>query len=193
MQLSTLHPGKAALLVIDVQERLMPAMHPPDAARLVRCLDVLTDAAQRFKLPVFVTEQYPSGLGHTVAAVKTMLDRFERPPLVSEKTVFSAAELPELSHSLTDLGLSQVIITGVEAHVCVFQTARALAARGLDVHVPFDAVASRDPEAKSRALALLTRGGVSVTTTETLVFDLLGDAKNLHFRPLSKLVRAIVE
>ncbi len=192
MDAITLLPGRAALLVVDVQERLLPAMHAPDARRLLACLDALVESAQRFKLPVYVTEQYPSGLGPTVPEVRAMLERLERAPVVAEKTVFSAAAVPEVARGLADDGVASVIVTGVEAHVCVFQTARALAAQGLDVHVPFDAVASRDPEAKSRALALLSQKGVAVTTTETAVFDLLGDAKNVHFRPLSKLVRPIV-
>lgn len=192
MDALTLIPSQTALLVVDVQERLMPAMHAPHAARLLACLDVLLEAARLFDLPVFATEQYPQGLGPTVLAVRERLASFDPPVHPAEKTVFSALAPAEVARGLASSGARSVIVTGVESHVCVFQTARELKRRGFHVHVPFDAVASRDPQCREAALALLARHGVSVTTTETVVFDLLGDAKSPHFRPLSKLVRALV-
>ena len=192
MDAITLVPGQTALLVVDVQEKLMPAMHAPDAARMLRAVDLLLETAQRMKLPVFVTEQYPAGLGPTVASVRAKLADMSPKPPVYEKTVFSALGPPEVARGLVDAGVRSVIVVGVEAHVCVFMTARDLCRRGFHVHVPFDAVASRDPGCKTTALAALATQGVTVTTTETAVFDLLGDAKNLHFRPLSKLVRDLL-
>lgn len=192
MDAITLVPGQTALLVVDVQERLMPAMPTADGARMLRAVDLLLEAAQRMKLPVFVTEQYPSGLGPTVAPLREKLAGMSPKPAISEKTVFSALGPPEVARGLADAGARSVIVVGVEAHVCVFMTARDLKRRGFHVHVPFDAVASRDPACKATALAALAGQGVTVTTTETAVFDLLGDAKNLHFRPLSKLVKDLL-
>ena len=191
MDAITLVPSQTALLVVDVQERLLPAMHAPDAARMLRAIELLLEAAQRMAIPVFVTEQYPSGLGPTVPSLSTQLAAMVPRPPVFSKTVFSALAPTEVAHGLVDAGARSVIVVGAEAHVCVFMTARDLVRRGFHAHVPFDAVASRDPACKATALAALASHGVTVTTTETVVFDLLGDAKNLHFRPLSKLVREL--
>jgi nicotinamidase-related amidase len=192
MDAITLVPSQTALLVVDVQEKLLPAMHPPDAARMLRAIDLLLEAAQRMAIPVFVTEQYPSGLGPTVPAVAARLGALGPRAVPVAKTVFSALAPAEVAQGLADAGARSVVVVGVEAHVCVFMTARDLMRRGFHAHVPFDAVASRDPGCKSTALTALAAHGVTVTTTETVVFDLLGDAKNLHFRPLSKLVRELI-
>lgn len=192
MDALTLNPSQTALLVVDVQEKLMPAMHAPHAARLLACLDVLLEAARLFRLPVFATEQYPQGLGATVTTVRARLAALDPPVAPVEKTVFSAAAPAEVARGLAASGARSVVVTGVESHVCVFQTARELRRRGFHVHVPFDAVASRDPQCRATALELLARNGISVTTTETVVFDLLGDAKSEHFRALSKMVRGLV-
>ncbi|MDB4929490.1 MAG: Isochorismatase [Myxococcaceae bacterium] len=192
MDAITLVPAQTALLVVDVQEKLLPAMHAPDAARMLRAIDLLLEAAQRMGVPVFVTEQYPSGLGPTVPAIAARLAALQPQALPVAKTVFSALAPHEVAQGLADVGARSVVVVGVEAHVCVFMTARDLVRAGFHAHVPFDAVASRDPGCKSTALAALAAHGVTVTTTETVVFDLLGDAKNLHFRPLSKLVRDLL-
>jgi nicotinamidase-related amidase len=192
MDAITLVPSQTALLVVDVQEKLLPAMHAPDAARMLRAIDLLLEAAQRMGMPVFATEQYPSGLGPTVPAVADRLAALHPRPHPVPKTVFSALDPHEVAQGLVDAGARSVVVVGVEAHVCVFMTARELVRRGFHAHVPFDAVASRDPGCKAAALAALAAHGVTITTTETVVFDLLGDAKNLHFRPLSKLVRDLL-
>ncbi len=191
MDAITLVAAHTALLVVDVQEKLLPAMPTAEAPRLLRAVDLLLDAADRFGLPTWVTEQYPSGLGATVPELRARLETMARRPPVLAKTIFSATGVPEVPTALAASGARSVIVTGVEAHVCVFQTARDLARRGYHVHVPFDAVASRDPACKQAALALLASHGVTITTTETVVFDLLGDAASPHFRALSKLVRAL--
>ncbi len=189
MDAITLVPSLTALLVVDVQEKLLPALHAPDAARMLRAIELLLETAQRMAMPVFVTEQYPSGLGPTVPSLAERIAAMSPRPPVYSKTVFSALAPTEVAHGLMDAGARSVIVVGAEAHICVFMTARDLMGRGFHAHVPFDAVASRDPACKATALAALASHGVTVTTTETAVFDLLGDAKNLHFRPLSKLVR----
>src|SRR5262245_22489717 len=97
----------------------------------------------------------------------------------------------EIPRALAASGARSVIAVGMEAHVCVFQTARELHRRGYNTHVPFDAVASRDPACREHGLELLRRNGVSITTTETIVFDLLGSADNPQFKPLSARVKNI--
>lgn len=192
MDALTLPPSPAtALLVVDIQERLIAAMPPREASRLVACTELLLDAARLFELPVFVTEQHPRGLGATVAPVRAVLDTFAKPPRVFEKTVFNAHAADGLGEALEASGARAVIVVGMEAHVCVFQTARSLAKQGYLVQLPFDAVTSRDPACKHTALAALAAHGALVTSAETVVFDLLGDAKHPHFKALSGRVKAL--
>jgi nicotinamidase-related amidase len=187
----SLHPETTALLLVDVQERLLPAMPEFEGRRLLSGIELLTETARLLHLPILVTEQYPRGLGHTVESVRTLLEQAEPRPLVVEKTVFSALDPHEITRALAARGVRSVITVGMEAHVCVFQTARELQRRGYRAHVPFDAVASRDPACKQTALALLGGNGVSVTTTETIVFDLLRDAGHPHFKALSARIKAL--
>jgi nicotinamidase-related amidase len=189
MDAITLTAGQTALLVVDVQERLVGAMPPAVAARMLAACELLVETASRFALPIFVTEHYPQGLGPTHPSLRLRLEAVQPRPRVVEKTIFSALGPPEIPRALAQASVRSVIVVGMEAHVCVFQTARELCRRGYATHVPFDAVASRDPDCRRVGLELLGRNGVSVTTTETCVFDLLGDARNLHFKALSKMVK----
>jgi nicotinamidase-related amidase len=118
-----------------------------------------------------------------------MLDGFDVP--VFEKTVFSAASVEGVSDALALVDARTVIVTGMEAHVCVFQTVRDLLHKGFHVHVPFDAVASRDPECRRAALSMLADVGAKITTAETVAFDLLRDAKHPEFRAISARVKAM--
>jgi len=185
-----LDPTQTALVVVDVQARLLPAMPTADGERLVRCVSLLVETARRLGLATYVTEQYPLGLGATIDPIREALERFDTPPPVWSKTAFSAAAVPALTAALT--GVRSVVVVGMEAHVCVFQTVRELVRRGHRVHVPFDAVASRDPRCRDAALGLLGAHGALVTTTETVVFDLLGDAQHPAFRALSREVRGLL-
>jgi nicotinamidase-related amidase len=136
---------------------------------------------------VLATEQYPKGLKATVAPVLEKLDdlgvtRFE-------KTAFSAVEVPEFQRRLEQLSPKAVVVVGMETHVCVYQTVRDLRARGLEVLVPVDAVASRRDEDRAVGLALCERAGAITTSVETVVFDWLGRAGTDTFRSISKLLR----
>jgi nicotinamidase-related amidase len=167
----------SALVVVDVQERLAAAM--PAREQVVRTLGVLLEAAARLHIPVFVTEQYPKGLGKTVAEVAAKL-----PPgfVRIEKTSFSGCAVLPLTRP-------QVVLAGMEAHVCVLQTALDLAAAGREVFVVADAVCSRAEGNYSNALARLQNAGVILTNTESVIFEWLRDAANEQFRPISKLIR----
>jgi nicotinamidase-related amidase len=172
-----LRAADSALIVIDIQERLaavMPAREP-----VVRAIGILLEAAARLDIPVLVSEQYPKGLGATVAEVARKLPEGA---LRIEKTCFSAcAALPLIR--------SQVVLAGMEAHVCVLQTALELAAAGREVFVVGDAVCSRSEANYANALARLQSAGVVVTNTESVIFEWLRDAAHEHFRAISKLVR----
>ncbi len=189
MDALTVTPESTALLIVDVQEKLILAMPEFDRRRLVAAIELLGDTAKSFKLPVFVTEHYPKGLGATVPSIREVLEGCEPKIVVAEKTIFSAMAPPEIPRGIAATGVRSVIVVGMEAHVCVFQTVRELRARGYVVHVPFDAVASRDPACRATALDLLARNGTSVTTTETIVFDLLRDARHPAFKALSARVK----
>lgn len=179
---------RAALLVVDLQERLVPAMPEEVGARVVRNTAILIEAARLLGLPVVATQQYPKGLGPTVKPIEDALGTVSNPHRI-DKTVFSAAAAPEVAALLPRLGRDQWIVTGMEAHVCVYQTARDLAARGFEVHVPVDAVSSRTKANWRVGLDLIERAGAIPTSTEVCVFDLLGRAGTEEFKALSKLIK----
>jgi nicotinamidase-related amidase len=177
--------ARAALLVIDIQERLLPAMPEEIGARVVRNTQILIEAATRLGLPIFASQQYPKGLGQTVPQLAEALTNAQR----FDKVEFSAALAPELAAALPALGRDQWILTGMEAHVCVYQTARDLAARGYQVHVPVDAICSRTKASWRTGVSLIERAGAIPTSTEVCVFDLLGRAGTEDFKALSRLIK----
>jgi nicotinamidase-related amidase len=182
-----LEPSTTALLVIDVQEKLAPAMDKDAFARLVKSVDLLLEAATLLHVPTIATEQYPKGLGATIAEVKKGLDQNAAPRV--EKTAFSACDVAAVPRWLGEKSPRAVVVTGVEAHVCVFQSVRELCARGFEVHVPHDAVASRREDDRKVALELMKKAGATITTTETVVFDWLQKAEGDAFKALSKKMR----
>ncbi len=182
-----LDPARSVLLVVDVQERLAAAM--PEAAmdRLVSNAIILLETARLLGVPVIASEQYPKGLGPTVGPLAERLRAMEVEPI--DKTTFDACAEPRIARALVDRSPRSVVVSGMETHICVFQTARELARRGFEVHVAADGVASRREENRSLGLALCERAGAFVAPTETLVFDWLGRAGTESFKAVSKLVR----
>jgi nicotinamidase-related amidase len=187
-----LHRGRAGLFVIDLQERLVPAMPDEIVADVLRNTAVLIAAAARLGLPIVVSQQYPKGLGHTVEPIEAAL----RDAIVAgahvhrfDKVEFSAAAAPAFLELAPRLPQNQWIVCGMETHVCVYQTARDLAHRGAEVHVVSDAVCSRAETNWKIGLDLCTRAGAVVTSTEVVVFDLLGRAGSDDFKALSKLIK----
>jgi nicotinamidase-related amidase len=179
-----LERAKAAVLLIDVQARLTPAMPPDVLARVVKYGRALVEAGKVLGLPVLATEQYPKGLGPIVPELREALPS---PPL--EKVTFSCGADPAFRAALEATGRRQVIVFGMETHVCVFQTVRDLAAAGYDVHVCADAVSSRTEEHRRAGLELCRAAGATITTAETAIFDLLHRAATDEFRKLSALVK----
>ncbi|MDQ3339966.1 MAG: isochorismatase family protein [Myxococcota bacterium] len=174
-------PARAALLVIDIQERLLAAMPTEIAAQTVKNVKILIETATRFELPIVVSQQYPKGLGATVpeleAALPANAHRYD-------KVEFSAPSSP----AFPALQRDQWIVTGMETHVCVYQSVRDLVGNST-VHVVADAVASRTKQNWRTGLDLMTRLGAIMTTTEVCVFDLLERAGTDHFKTLSKAIR----
>jgi len=181
---------RAALLVVDIQERLVPAMPEEIAGRVVRNTSILIDAAARLGLPIVVSQQYPKGLGATLPAIEAALAAAPGAAIHRfDKLEFSAAAAPAFTALAPTLGRDQWIVTGMEAHVCVYQTARDLALRGIAVHVVADAVCSRTKGNWRIGLGLAERAGAVATSTEVCVFDLLGRAGTDEFRALSKAIK----
>ena len=173
--------GDTALLVIDVQERLIPAI--ADAGRVVWNVRRLIDAAKIFGLPVAGTEQYPKGLGATTAELAERLG-----PLPSKLT-FSAGGCPGVFEHLRSLGLHKILVCGIEAHVCVAQTAFDLLADGWRVYVAVDAVGSRFEIDYRTALARMDSAGATLTTVEAAMFEWCEAAGTPEFKEISRLAR----
>ncbi|MCK6572986.1 isochorismatase family protein [Myxococcota bacterium] len=183
MQLE-LMPDTTALLVIDWQERLCAAMPAEVTATATRNATHLLTLSARQGLPVLATEQYPQGLGPTLAPVRELL-----PCAALPKTSFSAMRDSAAASALREAGRSAVVVVGMETHVCVYQTVRDLVHAGYSVHVPADAVLSRTKENWRRGLALVERAGAVVTTTEAVLFDLLKVGQGEVFKEVSKRIR----
>lgn len=182
----SLERDKAVLLIIDVQERLGTAMEPAKFERLVKNARILVDGARELGIPVFATEQYPKGLGPTVSLIREALPA-DAPPV--EKLAFSCGAVKEVARRLYMSGRRQVVIAGMETHVCVFQTVRDLLAGGYQPFVARDAVLSRTPENYEVGLSLMKEAGATISSTETVLFDLLGAAGTPEFRKISPLLR----
>lgn len=174
------------LLVIDVQERLSAAMPPDVIPGVVRNTCTLIEAARMFNRPVFVSEQYPSGLGPTVPEVRAALQEGIVPV---EKLAFSCCEAPVLSAELARHTQRDVILCGMETHVCVLQTALDLLKRGRQVYVAADAVCSRTKLNWKIGLDLMRQAGAVIGSTEAFAFGLLGAAGSEQFKQISRLVK----
>ena len=180
---------RAALLLVDFQERLAAVMAPGEIAACQRNIVLLFELARQLRIPVVVSEQYPRGLGPTVPGLKQALAEPGLTVERIEKIEFSCADSPAFKEVHRKLGRDQWIVVGMEAHVCVYQTARDLVALGARVHVPADAVISRAPANVRIGLELCNRAGAFVTGTETVVFDALRRAGSDEFRALSRLLK----
>jgi nicotinamidase-related amidase len=180
-------PASTVLLVVDVQEKLAPAMPEATRATLVKNAELLLQAAETLGVRVIASEQYPKGLGPTIAPLAARLAARSVAPL--PKLTFDACSDLAIARALADSGAKSVVVIGMESHVCVFQTARELVKRGYATHVVADAVASRTEENRRLGLGLCERAGASITATETVIFDLLERAGTEEFKQLSKLLR----
>ncbi len=168
------------LLVVDAQTKLIRLM--PDGDAVTDACRRLIEGANRLGIPVDATEQYPKGLGGTVETLREIV-----PPPVS-KLRFSAVPSLEWMNDVTQGGRTQVVLVGIEAHVCILQTALDLIARGFDVHVPADAVTSRKERDREVALARLRSEGCTITTWEAVLFEWCETAEAAEFKAISKLV-----
>ncbi len=179
-----LDAAKASLLLIDIQERLVPAMFQPD--QVVVKSRILLQAAQKLGVPVTISEQYPKGLGHTVSSLQS------NEALTFEKLTFSCWRDEALKTHFINLhekGRPLVVVAGIEAHVCVLQSCIDLSNAGFGVFAVTDAMSSRKPESAVLAFERMRAAGVEVVNTEMAVFELLQRAGTAEFKALSGLIR----
>ncbi len=183
--MATVIPEQSVLVIVDVQQRLLTAMPEQSGSELVQQASVLITAADRLKIPMLVTEQYPKGLGSTDSRLQTL---FSEQTITIEKTCFSCVQSEIFREQLSRLNRKQVILAGMESHICIMQTALALDEAGYDVYVVEDAVCSRRESHKRNAIDRLRQVGVTISNTESVLFEWLADAKHPEFRALSKLI-----
>jgi len=170
---------QSSLLVVDIQQKLLPVID--DAARVLENACWLVDVAREVGVPVMVSEQYPQGIGPTVAELAARL----RPGEIGVKTHFSALGAPCLE-GLAGFARPQVVVAGTEAHVCVLQTALDLQAAGKQVFVVEEAIGSRRPADKALALDRMRRAGVVIVSREMVAFEWMRMSGTELFRKISK-------
>ena len=185
---SILDSTRSTLLLIDVQERLLPAMDDP--AGVVSACAFLGQVAGQVGVPVVVTEQYPKGLGPTAPDLLAVLEK----PRIVQKTAFSAAREDKVMDRLrklrSDKRREQIVIAGIEAHVCVLQTALDLRQAGFEVFVAADATSSRRIGSRDLALSRMAHANIVPVSTEMVAFEWVGDASAPSFKAVSALIRA---
>ncbi|MEM7123980.1 MAG: hydrolase [Pseudomonadota bacterium] len=174
---------RSALLIIDVQDRLMPAM--ADRDDVVANIVILMRAAHRMAVPILLSRQYPKGLGDVVEPVRDAAGD----ALVYDKLAFSCFADESLRHAMRDMGRDQFVVAGVEAHVCVLQSAADLISEGYQTAVVADAVSSRRAASKQTALARLAQHNADIVTAEMVLFEWLREAGGEAFKELSALIR----
>ncbi len=179
-----LEADKAVLVVIDIQERLVTAMPQDVYTRMRETVAMLVNGAGLLGIPVVTTEQYPQGIGHTVPELAEACKG-----TVVEKVSFGCCGEPDFMAALKKLGRTQVILTGMETHVCVYQTALGLLEDGYHVHLVRDAICSRSKADFQVGVANAAQAGAVVTTAETALFQMMQTSTHAQFRAVSKLIK----
>jgi isochorismate hydrolase len=180
-----LHPPRAMLLVVDMQAKLMPAI--ADRERVTASACKMIRGAAVLEMPILATEQYPRGIGVTIEPVRGLLA--ERGAQTVEKPTFSAWATLAVRESILAFDRPQIVLVGVETHVCIQQTALDLASRDYDVFVCADAVGSRGPMDCAMALERMRQNGVIVTTVEGVLFELCQSSAAPPFKALLDIIK----
>lgn len=175
----------SCLIIVDVQAKLSSAMPDNVIARLRKNTDILVKAANRLTVPIITTAQYPKGLGPIEEFISEQLSESAKH---FDKTCFSVLGAEKLPEHLDTINKKQIILTGIESHICVLQSAIELLQKDFDVFVVTDAIASRKTSSYETALTRMNQSGCHLITTESVLFEWLRDASHPEFRPLSKLI-----
>ena len=178
-----INAGECTGLVVDIQERLFPVMH--EREELLNRVLILLEGLKLLEIPVLVSEQYPKGLGPTLQKVLDVLE----PNISVEKISFSCCGEPDFLSQLNQRDRKQVIICGIEAHVCVLQTVIDLVEMGFTPVVVADCISSRNPDDKKVAVERMRSEGAVITTSESLLFELTRVAGTPRFKQISRLVK----
>jgi len=173
----------SVLLVIDVQEKLFHVMYQKE--QLADNLQRLIKGIQVLEVPVLVTEQYPRGLGPTIPEIAGLLPTIKPYPKVN----FSCCGDEAFLQTFKRLGRKQVLIAGIESHICVYQTAADLIAAGYEVYVVGDAVSARTEQNKDTGIKMTLQSGAKLTSTEAALFELLKAAKSDKFKAINQIIR----
>jgi nicotinamidase-related amidase len=173
----------AILIVTDIQGKLANLMYERDS--LFRNAGILIEGMKALGVPILWVEQYPEGLGPTVPEIAARLDGLTPLP----KKTFSSLRDPAIRAAFERFGRPCVILTGIETHVCINQTAMDLLARGIETHLPVDAVSSRTAGNKQVGIEKIVRAGGRLTSVETILFEMLGSAEDEAFRAIARLVK----
>ena len=181
---NTLDAARAALVCIDMQESFRQPI--PDFAEVAARIALVVHGAQLLGVPVIVTEQYPKGLGRTAQEIRAVLAEGHEPV---EKTAFSSCGAREFVARLEQTGARQILVCGIEAHICVNQTTHDLLARGFQVHLLTDCVSSRAPHNREAGVGKMLRSGALPSSTELALFELLRDARHEQFKAIQKLIK----
>lgn len=181
---SLLDRKRAALAVIDMQEGFRPVM--ADFAEVASRIAVMAQGSRLLDLPIIVTEQYPKGLGRTASEILPHLPADSEP---IEKLAFSACGVPEFDLWLRERHVEQVMVCGIEAHICVSQTAHDLLQLGYQVQLISDAITTRLPQNRDVAFKKLERAGAVISSVEMALFELLGSAEAAEFKAVQRLVK----
>lgn len=179
-----LRPESALLLVVDIQEKFLSVL--PEPERLIERTGILIEACRQLELPIVVTEQYPKGLGHTAAA---LADALPSSAVILEKAAFGCGQDPQVSAHLAALNRPQVMVCGIEAHICVNQTVHQLLASGFQVHLMQDAISSRHYRDFEIAVAKMQQSGAIPSGVEMALFELMTTSRHPLFKPLQALVK----
>lgn len=182
-KIERLSPGKTGLIVIDMQEKFRPAIREFEAVALKTA--TLVNGFTILRLPVIVTEQYPKGLGKTVDIVNACCMNVA----TVEKTAFSCTDADGFMRLIEKAEVSDLVICGIETHVCVNQTAIELLASGWRVHIAVDATGSRNEIDHTTALRKLEMAGAVPSTTEMVLFELLRSADSPYFKDVQRLIK----
>jgi nicotinamidase-related amidase len=170
-------------ILIDVQEKLLPVMH--ERENLINNLKILTEGLQVLSVPIIVTQQYTKGLGETIDELSSLIPEF----LPIEKTTFSCYDEPAFVEALEEIDAPNVIIFGIESHVCVLQTAIDLKEAGYNPIIIQDCTSSRSAANKQIALERFKYEGIMISSYESILFELTRSAKSPEFKSISKLVK----
>ena len=174
-----IYPNSSCLLVVDIQEKLVPAVHENEA--LIANTRWLAEVAKLAGVPVLTSEQYPQGLGRTVEQLRDVLPEDG----YMEKLHFSCMSDPSCNEKINSIRPNQVIIVGMEAHVCVLQTAIQLKQQAREVYVVADCVSSRNPEDKAMALERMRHCGIHIVTKEMVGFEWMQQSGTPEFKEFS--------